>query len=913
MSARSAAPGAQAWPGVDPAWSRRVAVDGHEWHLLDNAPSLTAPARGVLLCVHGNPTWSYLWRSVLAAGASAGWRVVAVDQLEMGWSERSGAHHRLADRVAQLGRLTDTLGISGDGEPEPGGALPVVAVGHDWGGVVVSGWAVDHPRELAALVLTNTAVHHDDAVPVPGLLRLARRTAVHSAATVLTPAFLEVTLSLASPALSPAVRAAFRSPYTTAERRRGIGAFVEDIPVDARHPSHRELGRIADGVAALDVPALLMWGPRDPVFYERYLRDLRERLPQADVHRFEGAGHLVVEDADVAGVLVRWLAARGIGLPAADPQALDRDVTALLRHETDSAALGPGGELRADSAPYEPLWAALDSLADTDGPAVVSLRDGAATTVTWRRLAADVRHLALGLVDAGVRPRQRVSLLVPPGAELTTALFACLRIGAVVVLADAGLGTAGLTRAVRGADPDVTIGIDRALLGARTLGWPGRRVLVAAESGSGADPLRRRILGAEGTYRDLIAQGRRLEAAGIELPPEPGPDADAAVLFTSGSTGPAKGVAYTHRGLAGMRDVVGDTYGLSPERPFVAGFAPFALLGTALGATSATPDMDVTAPATLTAGALADAVAAIDARAVFASPSALANVVRTAGEVTGDGRSALGRVEVLLSAGAPIAPERLAAAAALVPSAAAHTPYGMTEALPVTDVSLEEIRQAAADAASGTVRGAGGGTCVGRPVGRAQVLVVPLDDDGRATGQPTDEAGVTGEVLVSAPNLKDRYDRLWATEADSRTWPGWHRTGDVGHLDGVGRLWVEGRLTHVISTAAGVVTPVAVENAALAVAGVGRAAAVGVGPAGTQQVVVVVETDPDVHAGARRSWSLAPAGLARAVRARATVPVAAVLRVPEIPTDVRHNSKVERTRLAAWAERALAGARVGNP
>lgn len=934
MSAGSAAPGttaspggdrttplAPAWPGVDPAWSRRVAVDGHDWHLLDNAPSLTGPARGVLLCVHGNPTWSYLWRSVLTAGAAAGWRVVAVDQLEMGWSERTGAHHRLADRVAQLGRLTDALGISGDGdgvlppgEVEARGArLPVVAVGHDWGGVVVSGWAVDHPRELAALVLTNTAVHHDDAVPVPGLLRLARRTAIHSAATVLTPAFLEVTLSLASPALAPEVRAAFRSPYTTAERRRGIGAFVEDIPVDASHPSHRELRRVADGVAALDVPALLLWGPRDPVFYGRYLRDLRERLPQADVHRFEGAGHLVAEDADVAGVLVRWLAARGIGLPAAGPEAVDGD-TAPHPRGTDAASLGPGGELpvRGDSAPYEPLWAALDSLADTDGPAVVSLRDGAVTTVTWRRLAADVRHLALGLSDAGVGPGQRVSLLVPPGAELTTALFACLRIGAVVVLADAGLGTAGLTRAVRGAAPDVIIGIDRALLGARTLGWPGRRVLVAG-AGAGADALRSRILGAERTYRDLIEQGRRLESAGIELPPEPAPDADAAVLFTSGSTGPAKGVAYTHRGLAGMRDVVADTYGLSPARPFVAGFAPFALLGTALGATSATPDMDVTAPATLTAGALADAVAAIDARAVFASPSALANVVRTAGELTEAGRSALGRVEVLLSAGAPIAPERLAAAAALVPSARAHTPYGMTEALPVTDVSLEEIRQASADAASGTVRGAGGGTCVGRPVGRARVLVVPLDDAGRATGQPTDEAGVTGEVVVSAPNLKDRYDRLWATEADSRTWPGWHRTGDVGHLDGRGRLWVEGRLSHVISTAGGVVTPVAVENAALAVNGVRRAAAVGVGPAGTQQVVVVVETDPDVHADARRSWSLAPAGLARTVRARATVPVAAVLRVPEVPTDVRHNSKVERARLAAWAERALAGARVGNP
>ena len=93
---------------VDPAGTT------HRWHLLDNHGELEergiSPV-GTLLCVHGNPTWSYLWRSVLAAGAKAGWRVVAVDQLEMGFAEHTGAHHRLADRVAQLGEITDHLGL----------------------------------------------------------------------------------------------------------------------------------------------------------------------------------------------------------------------------------------------------------------------------------------------------------------------------------------------------------------------------------------------------------------------------------------------------------------------------------------------------------------------------------------------------------------------------------------------------------------------------------------------------------------------------------------------------------------------------------------------------------------------------------------------------------------------------------
>ncbi|UNX56406.1 AMP-binding protein [Georgenia sp. TF02-10] len=553
------------------------------------------------------------------------------------------------------------------------------------------------------------------------------------------------------------------------------------------------------------------------------------------------------------------------------------------------------------------MWTALAEQAGSPSPAVVALGAGG-SAVTWAELARRVHHLALGLADAGVRPGQRVSLLVPPGVDLTVALFACLRLGAVVVLADAGLGPAGLTRAVRAADPDHLVGITRAVTGARLLRWPGRRILAGP-----AGPARRRALGATATLVDLTAAGARLAAAGRALPPEPAPDADAAILYTSGSTGPAKGVVYTHRRLAGMRDVVAATYGLSPERPFVAAFAPFALLGTATGAASATPDMDVTAPAELTAAALADAVAAVDAYAVFASPSALANVVATAADLTPDQRQALAGPRLVLSAGAPIAAARLAAAGQVLPGADLRTPYGMTEVLPVTDVSLDQIRAAAAEAATAAVPGAGGGTCVGTPVPGARVLVVPLDDAGRATGEPTAAPGVTGEVLVTAPHLKDRYDRLWATQDHSATWPGWHRTGDVGHLDARGRLWIEGRLGHVISTADGVVTPVAVEDAVLGIPGVARAAAVGVGPGGAQQVVVVLETDPAVHDGARRPWSLAPAGLARRVRAASPVPVAAVLRVPRVPTDVRHNAKVERARLAAWAGRALAGARAGRP
>ncbi|UKA65267.1 alpha/beta fold hydrolase [Arthrobacter sp. FW306-05-C] len=885
------------WPGVNAEWSRELEVPStsgadapgtvHRWHLLDNGAELArrglAPL-GTLLCVHGNPTWSYLWRTLLAGGSDAAhpWRVVAVDQLDMGFSERTGTVRRLADRINDLGDLTDALALEG----------PVVSVGHDWGGVISLGWALAHEHQLAGVVLTNTAVHQPEGSPIPAALRLALHPAVHKWGTITSDAFLRVTHSLAHPPLSAEVRTAYMAPYRGASRRAGVGNFVADIPVDASHPSFAALTGVAEGVRGLDVPALMLWGPRDPIFSDRYLKDLITRLPHADVHRYEGAGHLVAEDRDIATPVFEWLAGRvtGGGTRAADPPAAVQG--------TDS---------------FEPLWAPLAELAAGpagDGRAVVEMAtDGTvARFLTWKQLEAAVGHLAAGLQEAGVGPGSRVSLMVPPGVDLTVALYACLRLGAVVVVADAGLGTRGLSRAVKGATPDVLIGIDKALAAARALGWAARRISVQ-ELPAG----RRRLLGVETSLAALARAGsERAGAGGSVARPLPAPDSPAAVLFTSGSTGPAKGVLYTHRQLAAMRDTVAQTFGIRPGQRLVAGFAPFALLGPALGAVSVTPAMDVTAPRTLTARALADAAAAIDATVVFASPAALRNVVATHGGLTPEGTAALERVDLLLSAGAPVPEALLAEVQQLVPRASLHTPYGMTEALPVTDISFEQIQAAAADAAAGTMTGAGNGVCVGLPVHGARVAVVPLAGDGTAPGSlPVTDAGITGEVLVNAPHVKDAYDRLWLTQELSSGPAGWHRTGDVGHFDARGRLWVEGRLAHVVTAPGGAVTPVGPEQAIESLDGVGMAAVVGVGPAGTQAVTAVVETVPPAPKAGLAGPELA--GKVRAAARGAGVSVAAVLVVPVQPTDIRHNAKIDRTRLSQWASSVLAGGRPGTP
>lgn len=910
------------WPGVDPEWSRTIRVRStsevdapgavRRWHVLDNAAQLKRRGltpRGTLLCVHGNPTWSYLWRTLLSAGADPAhpWRVVAVDQLDMGYSERTGTFRRLADRVNDLGDLTDALGLEG----------PVVTVGHDWGGVISSGWALKHPQLLAGVVLTNTAVHHPSDSPLPPALRLALHPAVHRWGTTTSDAFLRVTHSLANPPLPAEVRRAFMAPYRGAGRRAGVGNFVADIPANASHPSFPALTHVADGMCGLKVPVLMLWGPKDPIFSDRYLKDLISRIPHADVHRFEGAGHLVAEDRDIAAPVFDWLAVHGAEISG---RAISGD---------DSRLAGATGEplpkktAEEEKTPFRPLWDSLNDLAAGPGKDDVAVAemapDGTVSgSLTWRQLEERILDLAEGLREAGVGHGSRVSLMVPPGTDLTVALYACLRLGAVVVVADAGLGTKGMSRAVKGATADFLIGIDKALAAASVLGWPGRRISV-----QDLPTARRRILGVETSLHALaksgaksgargrVAHGRAARQQDTQLVTVD-PDAPSAVLFTSGSTGPAKGVLYTHRQLAAMRDTVAATFGIRSGARLVAGFAPFALLGPALGAVSVTPAMDVTAPGTLTARALADAVTAIDASVVFASPAALRNVVATRDDLSGSLVQALDNVELLLSAGAPVPEPLLAEVQQLLPQASLHTPYGMTEALPVTDISFEEIQAAGADAAAGTVLGAGNGVCVGSPVHGARVSIIALAADGTAPGEDLlTEAGVTGEILVSAPHVKEAYDRLWLTEQESAGLTGWHRTGDVGHFDAAGRLWVEGRLAHVVTAPGAVVTPVGAEQCIERLDAVRLAAIAGVGPSGTQAVVAVVETAPPVPKAGPAAPQLA--GLVRRAASEAGVHVSAVLVVPAQPTDVRHNAKIDRTRLARWASKVLAGGRPAKP
>ncbi len=869
--------------GLDARWSREVTAPDstgavRTWHVLDShagLPEGTPEPVGTLLCVHGNPSWSYLWRR-LVARPPEGWRVVAIDHLDMGFSERTGTVRPLAQRVDDLDSLTDALGLTG-----PGNIAPIITVAHDWGGPISLGWVLRHVDQMAGVVLSNTAVHQPASASAPTVIRATRLPGVLPSMTSRTRAFIRAGLFLSRPVPPPEVRAGFYAPYSQAARREAIEDFVADIPLDPDDVSAEPLDAIAAGLGALaNIPVLLLWGPRDPVFSDLYLRDLITRLPHADVHRYEGSSHFVPEDAPTfAADVAMWVRSRS-----------------MLADQAASAAPQSGERPVPDSG--RPLWAGISERAADPGtsqtPAVTEMGPAGATAcISFAELDRRVAHVAAGLLAIGVQRGDRIALLVPPGTDLTAVLYGIWRAGIVAVVVDAGLGIPGIRVALRSAGPAYVVGTAKGLAAARLMGTGAQLISAGPVPGSVE-----RGLGVRWSLAEIEARG-----TGVAPPDAPAAGDPAVIAFTSGATGPAKGVLYLHGQLQAQRDQLACLYSITAADRLVAAFGPFALFGAALGIPSAVPDMNLTAPRTLTAKAMGDAAAAIDATMVFASPAALANVVATADNVDPAGRKDLSAVRLLLSTGAPVPAEVLHAMRRLLPAAEAHAPYGMTEVLPVADIDLPGL-----DAA-----GLGNGVCVGPPVPGVDVELAPLGTDGIPGAERTTAPDVTGEVCVRADHIKARYDRLWVTDRAATPAPGWHRTGDIGHFDSEGRLWIEGRLVHVIVTAEGPVTPVGIERRVEGVAGVHRAAAVGVGPRGAAVVVAVVE-----FAGVRRS-GLAPASVRDAVRAAVgRMPgggpaIAAVLVVRTLPVDIRHNSKIDRVAVGRWAQRVLDGRRPGRP
>jgi acyl-CoA synthetase (AMP-forming)/AMP-acid ligase II len=504
------------------------------------------------------------------------------------------------------------------------------------------------------------------------------------------------------------------------------------------------------------------------------------------------------------------------------------------------------------------------------------------THLTFQQLNALTDEYARGFVAAGMRPGDRVSLLVKPCLAFIPLVFAVFKVGALPVLIDPGMGMRGFLKCIAHIKPRVLIGEPLA----QALRVVFRRAFGSVEVS---------ITNGKSTmfWGGVTLQGCRVQSDEPFPTAAVAPQDEAAILFTSGSTGPAKGVTYTHGIFATQTRLIQETYGIQPGEVDLACFPLFGLFSMAMGMTVVIPDMDPTKPAQADPARLIEAIEANGCTSAFGSPAIWKNMALYARK-RGIRLPSMRRI---LMAGAPVPVWMHEAFQEIFEDGAQlHTPYGATEALPVASIGSHEILT---DTAARTRSGEG--TCVGLPVADIEIAIIGISDEVIETWSDDLRVppGEVGELCVKGPQVTPEYKDLPEHTAAAKIYGSngafWHRMGDLVYRDEQGRLWFCGRKSHRVILASGEVTfPVPCEGVFNEHPEVYRTAVVGV----HGKAVLVVELEPDSSTPRDTITS-------ELLRIGASNPKTAhiqrILYHPGFPVDVRHNAKIRRLELAEWA------------
>ena len=504
-------------------------------------------------------------------------------------------------------------------------------------------------------------------------------------------------------------------------------------------------------------------------------------------------------------------------------------------------------------------------------------------SLSFGELQVEVDAWCVRLTTAGIRRGDRTLVMVQQGLPLIASAFALFKLGAVPVIIDPGMGLKSFLACVQRSQPRALIGIPLAQFVSRV----ARRTFSAVKV---------RVTASRSLTARLAPFSTSKAASSIADVCTVDPADLAAILFTSGSTGAPKGVCYEHGMFEAQIRLIRGTYGIQPGEIDLPMLPIFALFNPALGMTTIVPEIDPRRPAAVDPLKIVQAVQQENVTNSFGSPT----LWRIIGDHCVARKITLPSLRRVLCAGAPVPATLWGSARIWMPNGQLHSPYGATEALPVSSISADEFAR---------VRGTG--ACVGRPVSSNQVKIIAITDGPIASLTDAHELPrrEIGEIIVSGPTVTKRYDAVPEATAAAKIsdrQPGavttvWHRMGDCGYVDDDGRIWFCGRKVERVETGSGTLFTEPCEQVFRTHPNVARCALIGLGVRGQKQPALVIEST-----GPQRK-DLAEFARELRVLAKGSPVTGAITRFyfhRKLPVDVRHNAKIHRLTLARWATQA---------
>jgi len=518
--------------------------------------------------------------------------------------------------------------------------------------------------------------------------------------------------------------------------------------------------------------------------------------------------------------------------------------------------------------------------------ALLEMRSG--QKKTFEELELESNRLASGMIQYGMKPCERVLLMVPYGIDFVTITFAMFKAGLTPVLIDPGLGKKNVLKCIEEVEPQGIIAIPFVHAIKKIIPSPFKSIKHNVTAG-------KRWFWGGTTLNNLRTLGK-IDFKIITLEE----NQPAAILFTSGSTGPAKGVPYTHEIFNQQIKILKDQFKISPGEADLPTFPLFGLFSCGLGMTSIIPDMDCSRPAQVDPAKIIAPINDFKITNSFGSPALWDTVSRYCMKHN----IKLPSLKRILMAGAPVSGSLLRRFESIVnKECKIYTPYGATEVLPVTQIDRQEILEQTWELSN-----TGQGICVGRAILGVEIKIIAVSDLPISQWGDVKKLGTNsvGEIVIKAPWATQSYfnrENLTQLAKIKDEDSFWHRMGDLGRLDQQNRLWFYGRKSQRVITKSGTLYTIPCEAIFNQHPDVKRSALVGTGSKNKQKPIIIIESANSKRVSSSTGREKFAEELLRHGAAfPLTQSIQKVLFYSNFPVDVRHNAKIFREKLSLWAE-----------